>query len=120
MLAFLAPSSNRLFFNCLALFSSLVTTVAFTPSYSATTQCGSFTVNWTASNVTTGPPFVLLILPLDAAPTILKLPDSCYDATTKTGKYTLDKLALKSRAQFVVSMDDGYGVFVLVPRPDTF
>ena len=122
MLAFLAPSRtrNRLFFNSLALFSSLVTTAAFTPSYSPTTQCGSFTVNWTASNGTTGPPFVLLILPLDAPPTILKLPDSSFDATTKTGKYTLDKLPLKSGAQFVVSMDDGYGVFVLVPRPSTF
>jgi hypothetical protein len=59
--------------------------------------------------VTTGPPFVLLILPFDARPAILNLPDSSYDATTKTGNYTLVKLPLKSGAQFVVSMDDGYG-----------
>ncbi len=120
MLAFPVPSCNRIFFHCLALFSSLVATVAFTPSYSQPTQCGSFTVNWAASNGTTGPPFVLLILPLDGSPTILKLPDSSFDATAKSGKFTLDKLQLKSGAQFVVTMDDGYGVFVFVPRPDTF
>jgi len=48
------------------------------------------------SNVTTDPPFILLVLPLDTSPAILKLPDSSFDATMKTGKYTLDELPLKS------------------------
>ena len=114
----LASSCSRILFLGFALLSSLVTTAAFTPLYSPATQCGSFTVSWAGSNVTTGPPFILLVLPLDASPTILKLPDSSFDATTKTGKYTLDKLPLKSGAQFIVTMDDGYGM--LVSNPETF
>jgi len=105
----------RSLFFAFALFSPLAATVGFTPFYSPTTQCGPFTVNWGASNVTTGPPFILLILPFDAPAAILKLPDSSFDATTKTGKYTLDKLPLKSGAQFVVTMDDGYGMCVSPP-----
>lgn len=92
-----------------AFFSPLVATVGFSPLYSPAAQCAPFTVTWPGSNVTTGPPFELLILPFDAPPAIFKLPDSSYDATTKTGRYTLDKLPMKSGAQFVVSMDDGYG-----------
>ena len=113
----LPPSCRRVCSLGLAL-SSLVTTMPVTPVYPPATQCGSFTVNWAGSNVTTGLPFSLLILPLDAPPTISKLSNSSFDATTKTRIYTLDKLPLKSGAQFVVAMDDGYGVFV--STPDTF
>ena len=72
-----------------------------------------------APNVTTGPPLVLLVLPFDAPPVIISLPDSSYNAATKTGKYTLDTLPLKSRFQFVVSMDDGYGTLCWCPIPFT-
>ena len=119
MLPPLPPSCSRIFFLGLALLSPLIATMPVTPMYSSTTQCGSFTVNWTGSNVTTGPPFSLLILPLDAPPTILKLPNSSFDAMTETGKYTLDKLPLKSGVQFIVTMDDGYGVFVSTPETYT-
>ena len=100
----------------LVFFSTFPTaTAAFTPFYSSATQCSPFTVTWGASNVTTGPPFFLLILPLDAPPTIVSLPNSAFDPTTKTGKYALDKLPLKSATQFIVTMDDGYGVFFSPP-----
>ena len=103
------------------LLSGLVsrTTIAFSPSYDVPTQCSPFTVTWGAPNVTTGPPFVLLVLPFNAPPAIVSLPDSSYNAGTKTGKYTLDKLPLKSRFQFVVSMDDGYGTLCWYPIPFT-
>jgi hypothetical protein len=100
------------------LLSLLAPTVAFTPSYSAATQCGPFTVTWGGPDVTTGPPYVLLILPFDTHPTILKLPNSTYDTTTKIGNYTLDKLPLKSGSQFVVSLEDGIGA--LFSRPIYF
>ena len=80
-----------------------------------TTQCDPFTVNWGASDVNTGPPFILFILPFDVPPAIVKLPDSSFDATMKTGNHTLDKLPLNSGAQFAVTMDDGYGLFVSAP-----
>lgn len=117
MLPSFAPASA---FLGLVFFSTLplpAAAAAFTPFYSSTTQCGPFTVTWGASNVTTGPPFVLLILPLDAPPIIVGLPNSAFDPTTKTGKYTLDKLPLKSAAQFIVTMDDGYGVFFSLLLP---
>jgi len=46
---------------------------------------------------------------------VVKSPDSSFDATMKAGKYTLDKLPWKSGAQFAVTMDDGYGLFVSPP-----
>jgi hypothetical protein len=103
----------------LVLLSCLASSSAFTPLYSTPTQCSPFSVTWGGSNVTTGPPFVLLILPFDASPAVLKLPDSSYDATTKTGNYKLDELPLKTGTQFVLSMDDGYGELLSRP-PDTF
>jgi hypothetical protein len=111
MLPSLAPLSLSL-----ALFPILAAT-GFTPLYSPPTQCGPFTVNWGGSNITTGPPFILLVLPLDAPPTIIRIPDSAFDPTTNTGKYTLDKFPLKSAAQFVLTMDDSNGLFVsyLIP-----
>lgn len=90
-------------------------TVAFSTSYSNPTQCSPFTVTWSASNVSAGPPFVLLLLPFDAPPAIFNLPDASYDAATKTGKYTLDKLPFKGGTQFLVSMDDTYGTLYSPP-----
>jgi len=101
--------------NLFALFSLLPLAVAFTPVYSAITQCGPLTVTWGGSNVTTGPPFVLLVLPFDATPAIVKIPDSSFDPTTKIGKYTLDKLPLKGGAQVLLTMDDGYGALFSHP-----
>ena len=93
----------------LILFSLPPSTFAFNPSFSAGTQCSPFGVTWTWSNTTDGPPFVLLILPFDDQPTILELPNSTFDAATNTGSYTLDKLPLRSGAQYITSMQYGDG-----------
>ena len=93
----------------LVLSSLLTATVAFTPSYSEATQCGPFNVTWGGLNVTTGSPWVLLILPFDTQPVIVDLPDSSYNNATKIGNYMLDNLPLRGGIQFIVSMDDGNG-----------
>lgn len=76
--------------------------------HSAATQCGPFSVTWVAagSSVLSGPPFTLLILPFDAEPIALQLPDSSYDTTRRAGSFTLNRLWLEKGTQFIISMDD--------------
>jgi hypothetical protein len=102
----------------LALCSIPTATLALTPRYPAATQCGPFTVSWTwgESSGTTKPPFHMLILPFDAYPTIIKLPDLSYDVNTKAGNFTLERLQLKSGTQYIVFMGDGHGVLFSGPR----
>ena len=100
----------------LVFFSLLATTVTFTPSYSAATQCGPFTVTWGGLDLTTSPAFTLLILSFDAQPAIMQIPDSTYDNTANTGNYTLEPLPLKSGTKFVVYTDDGYSALFSCPR----
>ena len=96
-------------FLTLSLFSFPTATVAFAPSYSAATQCGPFSATWNWSGTVDGPPFVLLILPFGAQPTIVEVPHYAFNPTTMTGNYTLDKFPLKTGTQFIVSMLYGDG-----------
>lgn len=101
---------------------------AFIPIFTRpATSCGSFTVSWNASssNTQTGPPYNLLIVPVNddgaasddavgtpvtaAVPVQYAIPDSAWDTTTNQGIYTVDKLPLPTGERFLVVMDDGYG-----------
>ena len=92
------------------LFILLALPVATTSSpYSAATQCGPFSITY---GDTTSPSH-LLILPFDAQPTFSNLTNAIYDPVTRTWTYTLDKLPLKSGAQFIAALDYGHGEFFL-------
>ena len=84
-------------------------TVSITPSYSAPTQCGPFTITWVGQ----WPPFELLIMPFDADPVWSEVPAPgqgiSYSTITNTSSYTLEKLRLKGGTQFLVTLDFGYG-----------
>ena len=83
----------------------------FTVYHSEAVQCRPYFVTWVAadSSIVSSPPFTLLILPFDAEPFVLQLPDSSYDTTKKTGYFTLERLWLKKGTQFIISMDDSFG-----------
>jgi len=93
----------------LVLFSLPAATIAFEASYSETTQCSPFSATWTWSDTEPSPPFFLLILPFGAHPTIIELPNSSYNVTTKTGNFRIDKLAMESGTKFIISMLYGTG-----------
>jgi len=93
----------------LILFSFPAATVAFESSYSDLTECSSFNATWAWSDIDSGPPFSLLILPFGARPTIIPIPDSSYNVTTSAGYFTTDKLKMKSGTEFIVSMLYGDG-----------
>ena len=64
---------------------------------------------------------MLLILPFDAQPIPLLLPDSSYDTTRRTGSFTLNKLWLEEGTQFIISMEDRTdlrsGALFSTPKP---
>jgi len=93
----------------LILFALPAATIAFESLYSDPTECGSFRTTWAWSDTKSGPPFLLLILPFGARPTIIQLPDSCYNNTTRTGSYIIDKLKMKRGTEFIISMLYGEG-----------
>ena len=92
------------------LFILLALPAATTPSpYSAAIQCGPFSITYGD----TTSPSSLLILPFDAQPTFSNLTNALYDPVTRSWIYTLDKLPLKSGAQFIAALDYGHGEFFL-------
>jgi hypothetical protein len=99
---------------------------AFNTSFTPPTQCGPLTITWNATQDTqTGPPYKLLIIPVNgpssplpdstglgqglSLPVVTDIPDSAWDATTRSGTFTIQQLPLKTGEHFVIIMDDGFG-----------
>ncbi|PVF94183.1 hypothetical protein CPB86DRAFT_54018 [Serendipita vermifera] len=100
---------------------------AFSTSFTSATSCGAFTVNWNATaEQSIGPPFSLLIVPVNSpdapadssaargpgslSPPIRRdIPESAWNAASRSGSYTIDQLPLQAGERFIVVMDDGFG-----------
>ena len=107
-------SSHALFLSLIILFSLPATTFAFNVSYSAPTQCGPFQIIWDDSVSSSS----LFILPFNDHPVNVDSLSVVHDTQTKTYNYTLNKLPLKTGAQFIVAMDYSFGALLLSP-PNT-
>ncbi|KAG8777059.1 hypothetical protein FRC16_004311, partial [Serendipita sp. 398] len=102
---------------------------AFTTTLpSSATQCGSYTVTWSATeSQSIGPPFKLSIIPVNgpqassadagglgpaglSLPIVTTIPDTAFDAVTRSGSFKIDAFPLRSGERFIVVMDDGFGL----------
>ncbi|CAG8723453.1 7795_t:CDS:2, partial [Acaulospora colombiana] len=125
--ALLGRTDLSLFTIGLSFLSRLQLVDAFSTSFTPAVSCGSFTVNWNATaEQSIGPPFSLLIVPVNNAdapsdtsagrgpsglspPIRLNLPDSVWNAASRSGTHTIDQLPLRAGERFIVAMDDGFG-----------
>lgn len=85
------------------LLASLPSVLGFSFSYSAPTQCGALTINWTGGTA----PFSVLITPAYDVPRNISVPAGAF--TNGQGSYTISPFPIVSQKQFLLTMSDGTG-----------
>ncbi|KAG8953084.1 hypothetical protein FRC04_003031 [Tulasnella sp. 424] len=85
------------------LLASLPSVLGFSFSYSAPTQCGALTLNWTGGTA----PFSVLITPAYDVPRNISIPAGAF--TNGQGSYTISPFPIVSQKQFLLTMSDGTG-----------
>ncbi|KAG8833548.1 hypothetical protein FRC17_010519 [Serendipita sp. 399] len=91
-------------------------------------QCGPYTVTWSApESAAIGPPFTLSIIPVNgpqassadagglgaaglSLPVVTAIPDSSFNATSRSGTFQISALPFRAGERFIVVMDDGFGL----------